>query len=148
MNEGEKRKEFEYLEEHTADVAFIAYGRDFNEAFANAAKAMFNVMTDITKVEKKEFRKIEVEDEDLKGLLKKWLEELLFYFDAEGIIFSDFKVEIRKENDKWILKGVAYGEPFDFEKHTSGLEVKAVSYHWMEIGEKNGEKFVRLILDI
>ena len=50
------KEKFVYLEEHTADVAFIAYGKDLNEAFENAAKAMFNVMTDISKVDKKEGR--------------------------------------------------------------------------------------------
>ncbi|MHA1590720.1 MAG: archease [Candidatus Njordarchaeales archaeon] len=141
-------KSFRYLEEHTADVAFEAYGKDLNEAFSNAAKAMFNVMTDISRVEKKITKKVSVRDEDLRGLLKKWLEELLFLFDAEGIVFSDFKVEIKKENEEWALTGEAYGEPFDPDKHSSHLEVKAVSYHMMEIGEKDGEKFVRVILDI
>ncbi|MHA1617153.1 MAG: archease [Candidatus Njordarchaeales archaeon] len=143
-----REEKFRYLEEHTADVAFEAYGSDLNEAFVNAAKAMFNVMTDISKVNPKEKREIIVRDEDLKGLLKKWLEELLFLFDAEGIIFSEFNVTIKREDDEWVLQGEAYGEPFDPEKHPSHLEVKAVSYHMMEIGERNGEKFVRVILDI
>jgi len=142
------RKEFEYLEEHTADIAFQAYGKDLNEAFQNAAKAMFNIMTDIDKVENVEAREVYAEDEDLRGLLKKWLEELLIYFDAEGLVFSKFDVRIRKEGNIWRLEGRAYGEPFNPDKHPSKLEVKAISYHWMEIGEKNGKKFVRVIVDI
>jgi len=142
------KEKFVYLEEHTADVAFIAYGKDLNEAFENAAKAMFNVMTDISKVDKKEGREITVEDTDLKGLLMKWLGELIYIFDAEGLVFSEFEVKIEKQGEKYILRARAFGEPFNPEKHPSGLEVKAISYHWMEIGEENGEKFVRVILDI
>jgi len=141
-------KEFEYLEEHTADVAFIAYGKDLNEVFQNAAKAMFNVMTDISRIEKKEKRTIKVVDDELKGLLKNWLQELIVLFDVDGIAFSEFKVNIEKKNDKWVLEGEAYGELFDPNKHTSGLEVKAIPYHWMEIGEKNGLKYARVLLDI
>lgn len=136
-----------YLDEHTADVAFIAYGDNLGEVFENAAEAMFNVITDIKKVEVKRCLSIRVEDSDLKGLLKKWLEELLFYFDAEGIVFSKFNVVIKKD-EIYVLDGEACGENFNIDKHPSGIEVKAVSYHWMEIGEKNGKKFVRVVLDI
>ncbi len=139
--------EFIYLDEHTADVAFIAYGNDLNEAFENAAKAMFNVMTDIKKVDATKCLEVEVEDNELRGLLKKWLEELLYLFDAEGLVFSEFKVSINK-NELYKLRGKACGESFNINKHTSGIEVKAVSYHWMEIGEEKGKKFVRVILDI
>ncbi|RLE53057.1 MAG: archease, partial [Candidatus Methanomethylicota archaeon] len=67
------RKAFEFLD-HMADVYIAAYGRDLKEAFENAAKAMFEVMTDISTVNPKVKREIRVEGFDLESLLYEWLE--------------------------------------------------------------------------
>ena len=40
----------------TADIGFHAYGKSLNEAYENAGLAMFNVITDISKVKKEESR--------------------------------------------------------------------------------------------
>ena len=141
-------KDFEYMEEHVGDIAFIAYGDTLEEAFSNAAKALINIMVNIEKVEPKEVKEVEIRSEDLLGLLKNWLEELLFIFDSEGLVFSVFNVKIEKKNGEYILKAKIYGEPFDPEKHEPDTEVKAVSYHMMKIGEIDGKKFVRVLVDI
>ena len=46
---------FRFLE-HTADAKFQAYGKNIEEAFSNAALAMFSVITDIKKINKKEVK--------------------------------------------------------------------------------------------
>ncbi len=48
---------FKYLD-HTADAMFESYGKDMEEAFVNSALAMFNILTDITKV--KAIKKFEI----------------------------------------------------------------------------------------
>jgi SHS2 domain-containing protein len=49
--------DFRYLE-HTADAEFIAYGRTPDEAFVNAARAMFGLVVDPSKVRPTEAREI------------------------------------------------------------------------------------------
>ncbi|MDP3034685.1 MAG: archease, partial [Methanobacteriaceae archaeon] len=78
----------------TADAGFWAYGSTLEESYENAGLAMFEIMTDTTKVSpvvKKEFT---IESEDKVSLLYDWLEELLFLHDVEFILFSKFKVNI------------------------------------------------------
>ncbi|RLF20933.1 MAG: archease [Thermoprotei archaeon] len=140
-------KEFEYLE-HTADVYIVAYGKDLNEAFENAAKAMFNVMTDIDKVVPSVKREINAEGVDLEQLLYNWLENLLILFDTDGLVFSRFKVSIQKKDNHYVLKGEAWGEPFNPSKHPSKTEVKAVTYSLMEIHDEKGNSYVKFVLDI
>ena len=140
-------KEYEFLE-HTADVYIAAYGKDLNEAFANAAKAMFDVMTDIKSIEPKVSVNIEVREEDLEALLYSWLEHLLILFDTELLLFSEFEVNIRKENELYILKGKAKGEKFNPHKHPSKTEIKAVTYSLMEILKKDNTFVVKFVLDI
>ena len=141
-------KRFEFLE-HTADLYIAAYGRSLEEAFENAAAAMFEGMTDLTKVEPKQEDEIEVEGYDEQALLYNWLEALLIKFDVKGNLYSLFKVgKIEKTSKGFKLKARIWGEPFDKGKHLSKVGVKAVTYHQMEIIKQPNLITVRFILDI
>jgi len=138
-------EKFKFIDITTADVAFEAFGKDLNELFANAALAMFEVMVNTEKVEAKEVREIEVEGIDLESLLFNWLNELLFYYGSENLVFKRFEVEIDEKNFK--LKAKAYGEKFNREKHEAKTEVKSCTYHKLKI-ERNEFWKVRVILDV
>ena len=142
------KKRFEFLE-HTADLYIAAYGKSLEEAFENAAYAMFEGMTDSAKVQPKQEDKIEVEGYDEQALLYNWLEALLVKFDVTGNLYSRFKVEkIEKTSKGFKLKARIWGEPFDKEKHLSKVGVKAVTYHRMEIIKQPDLVTVKFILDI
>lgn len=136
---------FEFFEV-TADVGYIAYGNTLDEAFQNAALAMFEVITDTSKIEANIEKKIEIESEDEFALLYDWLTELIFLHDSEYLVFSRFKVEIHR-NGLYNLKGVLWGEKFDSKVHESREDVKAVTYHMMKVEQKDGY-MVQVILDI
>ncbi len=135
--------------EHTADAYIEAYGPTLEAAFEEAAKALFNVMIFIEKVEPKQEDEITIEAEDKEALLMDWLSELLFRFMADGIAYRDFKIEKIEKTDKgYLLKAKAYGEPFILEKHGYKTEVKAVTYYRMEIMEGKDQCKVRFVLDL
>lgn len=132
----------------TADVGLRAYGKTLEEAFKNAALATFEVMTDTSKIKPYICKKVKIESEDLLALLYDWLDELIFLHDAEYLIFSHFEIEITKKNDKtYLLQGVACGEVYDPDTHESRDEVKAVTYHLMDIKEEEKGFMVQVILD-
>lgn len=139
---------FEFLE-HTADVYIAAHGTNMAEAFENAALAMFEVMTDTSKVEPVEERSFEVEAEDEYALLYSWLEALLVKFEVENMLFSKFTIsKIDDSVEGFKLKASAWGEKFSPEKHLQKVGVKAVTYHQMEM-IKEFEKFTAMfVLDI
>jgi len=140
-------KRWEHFE-HTADIGIRGYGDTLEEAFEAVAIALFDVMVDVRKVEKKEAREIEVEGEDLYSLLYNFLEELLILHDTEGLVFADFDVKIEKTDKGYKLKAKAYGEKLS-EKHEPKEEVKAITYHEMEIKQlPNGEWMAQLVPDI
>ena len=138
-------KAFEFVDITTADVAFVAYGENLNELFANAALAMFEVMINTKQIEPKEERIIEVDGFDLESLMFNWLNELLYFVDAENLAFSEFEVEIDEKNFK--LKAKCRGEFIDHSKHETRTVVKAATYHQMKI-EKNDLWKAQVILDI
>lgn len=139
-------KKFEFFDV-TADAGYNAYGGTLEEAFENAAQAMFEVMTDTTKIKPEIKKEIEVKSEDEYALLYDWLSELLVIRDSEFLLFSQFRVKIEKTNDEYILNGTALGEEFDLSIHESRAEVKAVTFHQMDIKMENGF-MVKVILDI
>ena len=138
-------KKFEFFDV-TADIGFTAYGTNLNECFENAGMAMFNVISntkDINPVKTIDFK---IESEDYVSLLYDFLEELLFYHDTEFLLFSEFNVEI---TDDYSLKAEIKGENIDWSKHERGCEVKAITFHKMEvICEDDGSVKLSAILDL
>jgi SHS2 domain-containing protein len=114
--------------EHEADVGVRGYGKTIEEAFQNGAKAMFDIMANLGKVDSiNEFR-IRCEASDLEELFVEWLNALLSQAGVKTMIFSEFKVEkISKTDRGYELIGLAKGEKLNPEKHETKIEVKAAT---------------------
>jgi SHS2 domain-containing protein len=141
-------KRFRFLE-HTADAYVEAYGESLEEAFANAAVAMTDVMTEYEKVTPTEEASFTVEAQDEQALLYSWLEELLLAFELKGKIYSRFEVsEIKQTPNGLQLRAKAWGEPYDAKKHPSKVGIKAATYHMMEIKKQPDGVTLRFLLDI
>ena len=144
----DKTGKFEFLE-HTADVYIAAHGKTLEEAFENAALAMFEVMTDTDKVSPDVEDSVEVEAEDEFALLYSWLEALLVKFETKNMLYSKFKIlSIEETSDGFSIKASVWGERFNAEKHTQKIGVKAVTYHRMEIIKVIDKVTLEFILDI
>jgi SHS2 domain-containing protein len=139
---------FEFLE-HTADVYVAAYGKTLEEAFENAALAMFEVMTDTEKVSANIENNVEVEAEDEFALLYTWLEALLVNFETKNMVYSQFQIaSIEETKEGYRIKAAAWGEKFNAEKHMQRVGVKAITYHRMEILKQHNKVTLEFILDI
>jgi SHS2 domain-containing protein len=138
-----KKKDFEILN-HTADVGIIAYGADMKQAFANAGRALFSLITDLDDVEEVIHRDAELTATDEESLLVEWLNELIYQFDTEGIIFKRFDII---QLDSTRLKARGYGEKVDKSRHKLKMEVKAATYHMLKVERGNGGK-VQVLFDI
>jgi SHS2 domain-containing protein len=142
-------KRFEFLE-HTADLYIAAYGQSLEEAFENAAAAMFEGMTELDKIKPQIEDQVEVEGHDKQALLYNWLEALLLKFETEHKLYSHFNIsQLEKMPTGLKFTARIKGEPFDPNRHLSKVGVKAVTYHRMEITESTKEgATVKFILDI
>ena len=136
-------KEFEILN-HTADVGIIAHGSDMKAAFANAAKGLFSLITELDDVKETEHRDIELTAPDQESLLVAWLNEHIYLFDVENILFKRFEIT-RLNNTQ--LQGRSYGEKINTSRHKLKLGVKAATYHMLKI-EKGETNKVQVIFDI
>ena len=140
-------KKYEYLD-HTADAKFLAYGKTLEEAFENAALAMFNVMIDTSTVSSTLSQDIDLTAEDLEGLLFDWLSEFLFLMDAENLIFGDFRVRsIEQEDGQFHLNATVYGEYIDLSRHVFDTEVKAATYNDIQVQRSEDGWVLRATVD-
>jgi len=141
-------KRYEFLE-HVSDAYIAAYGKTLEEAFQNAAEAMFQTMIETRTVTLALEEIVTVEGSDREALLYNWLETLLLKFDIEGKVYSKFKVDkIEKKEGGFALKATIRGELYNASKHKPKVDVKAVTYHQMEIKEHKGGCELKFILDL
>lgn len=136
---------YRYLE-HTTD-AFIEVTADtLEEAFENAGISVVDTIVDIKLVEEKKERKIEVSGKDLNYLLYNWLEEIIILTITEGFVTKRFSVKLEKNNG-YKLVATLNGEEIDFEKHHFKVEIKAATFHLMEI-KQDKRVTMRFLLDL
>ena len=136
-------KDFEIIN-HTADVGIIAYGADIRQAFVNAAKALFSLITELEDVDEVLHRDIELTATDQESLLVEWLNELIYLFDAENILFKRFDIA---ELGDTRLKARSYGEKVNRSKHKLKMGVKAATYHMLKVDK--GDKYrAQVLFDI
>jgi len=137
-------RRFEVLE-HTADAGIVAHGSDLRELFANAAFGLFSLMVDTAGVREVEERRIDVQGHDLETLLVRWLTELLYYLDAEEMLFSRFEITGLTGTS---LHACAFGERIDRDRHDLHFGVKAVTRHMLEIAPEDGGYRATVLFDI
>ena len=133
------------LIDHTADVGIKAFGKNLYEAFVNAAKGMFDIITDNSEIESIGQYDLELEAPDLEQLLVDFLSELLYLNSAKNQVFGFFIVDLDEKNKKLTAK--IFGEKFDLSKHKIGAEIKAVTYHILEVRNKR-PYHVQVLFDI
>ncbi len=145
--EREMKKRYEHID-HPSDVGFEAYGDTLEELFENAAIATYSFMTNIEDMmdeEATERREFDIRSEDLKSLMFDWLDEILFFFESDMLIFIRFNIKI--DEKEFSLKGFCDGIIFDPSDHEAYIIVKAVTYHMMDL-KKNDRWTGRVVLDV
>ncbi len=136
---------YRYLE-HMTDAFIEVTANTLEEAFENAGISVVDTILDIRSVEEKIEKKIEVSGKDLNNLLYSWLEEVIIITITEGFVTKRFFVNLEKNNG-YKLVAILKGEEIDVEKHHFKVEIKAPTFHLMEI--KQGKQVImRFLLDL
>jgi protein archease len=147
MSEGFHRSTFGALYEtfgHEADIGIRGFGETVEEAFANAASALYSVMVDVNAVQPREKRTITASASDIEQLLVEWLNALLSVTDIDRLVFSKFEVTI----EGTFLRGTAWGETFNHIRHEPNVEVKGATYHMLSVKKENGRYIAQCVVDV
>ncbi|RLB06731.1 MAG: hypothetical protein DRG50_04810 [Deltaproteobacteria bacterium] len=138
------KRGYEFLE-HTGDLGIRVWADRLEGLFCEAAWALFDIITDLEKVEVHLEWEADVEGSGREELMVAWLNELLYLHEVEGLLFRDFAVT---EIDEERLRGVAKGEKYQEGRHIIKTCIKAVTYHQLEIKEEDGLWQAQMIFDV
>ena len=134
---------------HTTDAYVEAYGRTLEEAFAYAGLSLFDTLCNVDSISKSVSEDIQIEAGNESRLLYDWLEALLLKFELEGKVYSSFDVrKISNDGGSLKLHATISGETYDKRRHGAKVEVKAVTFHRMEVLTNSNSVVLRFLLDL
>lgn len=136
---------FYTLLSHTADLGMIVKGDSYKELFKHAGAAMMNILIKGNSPSINKITNITINGSDLPDLLVKWLSEILYLFEGERLVVTEINIEsMSYSNISATLKTVE----FDFRYHEVLREIKAVTYHQIDVREEKGVWTARVIFDL
>jgi SHS2 domain-containing protein len=134
--------------EHTADLGIEVRAAELDELFVDAAAGLCDAVTELERVEPRRERTFTLRAEALDLLLVAWLEDLLYHLDVGGELYAAGEAAVEGHGSCWSLQARMRGETFDPERHHLKVQVKAITYHGLEV-ERDGEGWrARVIFDI
>jgi SHS2 domain-containing protein len=141
---------YEFLEDvATADIAFHAWGETLEETFVDAAAAVMHVMVeDLDAIQRRVERQLTVEHEALDMLLFNFLQELVYYKDAEQLMLRVGRVRIEECPGHYRLTATAHGERLDPHRHRPRVDVKAITLHRFSLQQTERGWEASVILDV
>lgn len=131
--------------EHTADLGLRVEAPDVAGLFVEAGRGLASMMVaNLDAVQPLQVRELTVEGQDRDYLLFDWLTELLYIFDTEHLLLVEFDLQI----DDHGLKATCRGEPLDPARHLLDHEVKAITYHGLQVQPTTAGWQAEVIVDI
>ncbi|MBT3337857.1 MAG: archease [Anaerolineae bacterium] len=126
---------------HTADWSIRVWADDLRGLLAESARGMW-MLTNAEQAEgPRARREMSLEAYDAEGLLVAFLEELLYLSESEKIVFNEFKgLKVEDLRLSGIMEG---GAVRSMEK-----EIKAVTFHNLEIRETGRGLEVEIVFDV
>ena len=130
---------------HTADLGLRVRADDFPELLCEAARGLFSAMVanldTVRLVEQRTYR-IDGDERDL--LLFDWLNELLDGVHRNRTLLNRFHVKV----DETGLDARCQGEPLDMDRHTLDHDIKAITYHGLQVAQEGGIWRAEVVVDI
>ncbi|MFB3905442.1 MAG: archease [Acidobacteriota bacterium] len=141
---------YRFLEDvATADIAFEASGQTLEEVFTASAEATLNVMIEeLETVEPREERQVSLTDSSLDMLLFNFLQEIIFYKDAEQMLLRVTDCRIVETDGEFRVTARGQGERLDQARHRQRVDVKAVTLHQFRLERAGSGWRAHVILDI
>ncbi len=131
--------------DHTADIGVHVYGADPQKLFANAAYALFDLITDLKTLKGDHTKKITVTGENWSDLMVNWLRELLYFWAGRERLVKQAEILAISQNK--LIASLKY-DPYDPNRHIIKDEIKAVTYHQLEVKSGPSGWEARIIFDV
>lgn len=136
------------LMDHTADLAIEADGEDLGAALAEAARAVTEVVTGRPPPQQADLEVVfTLEAPDEQALVVAFLSELLWILESQGILWCVGGATVEAGGPGWRVRAAGNGVLYDPHLHGHGVEVKAVTYHDLQV-RRAATVQLRVVLDL
>src|SRR5207249_9934347 len=129
----------------SSDLLIRVFGQTQAELFANSGFALFDLMTDVEKVQIGDRLPLEVEGVDRDDLMVNWMRELLYLYQGSGYLLKEFQIREVKDT---IVKAEVCGEKIDPDRHEIKQEISAVAYHQSRMAKTGNQWTAQLIFEV
>lgn len=140
---------FEFVEGATSDLSFVAWGPRCEAALAAAAEALLAAtVEEPAAVGTSVVRTVELAEPSLDLLLLRFLNELIYLRDAEGLLLRARAIRVEEGATDCRLCAELFGEGWDAARHKPAAEVKAATAHQLALRRCHGRWEARATLDV
>lgn len=130
---------------HGADIGVRGRGETRDQAFAEAARALTAVVTELDAVEPKLAVRFHCAAPDDDLLLVDWLNALIFEMATRRMLFARFDVHIEDHE----LVATGWGEPVDVGRHHPAVETKGATMTALRVSrEPDASWLAQTVLDV
>ncbi len=133
------------LIDHTADFGIRVYGPTVKELFHNAALALMEQLMEACESIERQTRQLKVEGDDWPDLMVNWLREILYLWVGEELLVRAVRIETVSDSK---LSARLETEVFSPQHHLIKTEIKAVTYHQIQVADVGHQWEARIIFDI
>ncbi len=140
----------EFLD-HTADIAVRIVAADAPTFFQEALRGLHLILLDERSFEgirEAEELPLDLRAPDNETLLVDFFNELIYLFDTRRWISRRLAVETVTLDGSPRLRGTLRGEHFDPSRHSLQTEIKAATFHDLEVRREGGEISADVVFDL
>ncbi len=130
---------------HTADMGIKIRGTNLIDLFESAGNALMHVMLGDNPRGETRSMEISVSGGDLADLMVRWLGEILYLFEGDDLVVTSVNIDSLTPSQ---LEATLETVPYDPEIHEILNEIKAVTYHQIEVSNKGDIWEARVIFDL
>ena len=131
--------------DHPADIGIEIKGKSLEDLFINAALGTTSLMIEQHEIAANTKKEINLKGNDMENLFIKWLDEVIYLFDAEGFLIKNVLVETLRATS---LHTILQGEKYNKTKHEIKLYLKSVTYHQLEIKQTKEGWEAKVFFDV
>ena len=140
-----RKSSFYSLFSHTADLGMSVTGHSCEDLFRKAGLAILELLVVNKEPRIEQKLNISLSGNDLPDLMVNWLSELLYLFEGERLVVTEIFIN---EINNHSLTSTLSAMKFDSRCNEILREIKAVTYHQIEVKEKNNIWETRVIFDL
>jgi SHS2 domain-containing protein len=131
--------------DHTADLGFELWAETLEGLYAEGVAALGEICYDRAAVRPHERRELVIEGANLEERLVRWLQDVYLLLESE-LWLARQATDVATAGDE--VRGVLWGEPFDAQRHTLHTEIKAITYHGLEIVHDDDRWRTTVVVDV